>query len=196
MEMQGFTRFADIDGPALRHFQRWLTGRRTLAGRQRAPTTVQKYLYMLIYLYRYRREIGDGLSVDPCPGQSAGALARVRENEIPRWPYTPDAVAVPLIQRAIEFISSCAVPLLCAREVYASVYTEVRSCGYTDEVWRKRGMIALERITIDTHRGPHRISSPAELARLLNVLYVACFVVISYLVGARASDVSGCQFPR
>src|ERR1700723_1865027 len=42
MELQGFKRFADIDVPALRHFQRWLTGRRTLAGRQRAPTTVQK----------------------------------------------------------------------------------------------------------------------------------------------------------
>jgi integrase len=189
MEMQGFTRFADIDGPALRHFQRWLTERRTLRRRLRAPTTVQKYLYMLIYLYRYRREIGDGLSVDPCPGQSAGALARVRENEIPHWPYTPDAVAVPLIQRAIEFISSCALPLLRAREVYASVYTEVRRRSHTDEVWRKRGIIALERITIDTHRGPHRISSPAELARLLNVLYVACFIVISYLVGARASEI-------
>lgn len=199
METQGFTRFADLDALALRHFQRSLTAR-SPSGRTRAPTTVQKYLHMLLYLYRYRAEIGDGLSVDPCPGQSAGALARVRENEIPRWPYTPDAIAVPLIQRAIEFVSSGAIPLLNARELYASVYSKARRHGYTDEVWRKHGARALSRLTIDTHRGPHTIRSPAELARLLNVLYVACFVVISYLVGARASEILqlrvGCLEPR
>ena len=115
---------------------------------------------MLLYLYRYRGELGDGLSIDPYPGASAGALARVRENEIPRWPSTPDVIAVPLIQRAIEFISSCAVPLLNAREIYAQVYSDVRRCGYTKEVWRKRGALALERLPRHAPR-----CAPGELTR-------------------------------
>ena len=199
MDKHHFTRFADLDAAALRHFQLSITQRRNNDGRTLAPTTVQKYLHMLLYLYRYRAEIGDGLSVDPCPGQSTGALARVRESEIPRFPHTPDAIAIPLIQRATEFLSSCACDLLRAREVYTAVVVDVRRRGHTSEVWRKGGARALQRITLSTHRGPYMIASAAELARLLNILYVACFVVISYLVGARASEIlqlrAGCVQP-
>jgi integrase len=189
MEEHHFTRFAELDASALKRFQFCVAQRRNPNGRTLAPTTIQKYLHMLLYLYRYRAEIGDGLSVDPCPGQSSGVLAGVRENEIPRLPYTPDAVAVPLIQRAIEFLSSCACDLLRAREVFATVVTEVRRRGHTAEVWRNASARALERITLSTHRGAHPIASAAELARLLDVLYAACFVVISYIVGARASEI-------
>jgi len=48
-------------------------------------------------------------------------------------------------------------------------------------------------------KGPRTIASAADLAQLLDVLYTACFVVISYLVGPRASEVlqlqSGCVRP-
>lgn len=189
MDEHRFTRFDELDASALKRFQLSLAQRRNPNGRTLAPTTIQKYLHMLLYLYRYRAEIGDGLSVDPCPGQSSGVLAGVRENEIPRLPYTPDAIAVPLIQRAIEFLSSCACDLLRAREIFATVVSEVRRRGHTAEVWRKRSARALECITLSTHRGAHRIASAAELARLLDLLYAACFVVISYLVGARASEI-------
>jgi len=189
MDEHRFSRFADLDATALERFQLALAQRRNPNGRTLAPTTIQKYLHMLVYLYRYRAEIGDGLIVDPCPGQSSGLLAGVRENEIPRLPYTPDAIAVSLIQRATEFLSSCACDLLRARELFASVVTEVRRRGHTAEVWRKASARALARITLSTPRGPYPIASAAELARLLDVLYAACFVVISYLVGARASEI-------
>ena len=189
MDEHHVRRFAQLEATDLQRFQRSLAERRNSNGRTLAPTTIQKYLHMLLYLYRYRAEIGDGRSVDPCPGQSSGVLAGVRENEIPRLPYTPDAIAVPLIHRAIEFLSSCACDLLRAREVFAAVVAEVRRRGHTPEVWRKASARALARITLSTHRGAYPIASAAELARLLDALYAACFVVISYLVGARASEI-------
>jgi integrase len=189
MDEHHIRRFAELDAPALKRFQLALAQRRNPRGRTLAPTTIQKYLYMLLYLYRYRAEIGDGLTVDPCPGQSTGVLAGVRESQIPRLPYTPDAIAVPLIHRAIEFLSSCACDLLRAREVFATVVAQVRRRGHGPEVWRLASARALERITLSTHRGAYPIASAAELARLLDVLYAACFVVISYLVGARASEI-------
>ena len=189
MEPEGFTRFADLDATALRQFQRAIARRTNNAGRQLAPTTVQKYLQFLLYLYRYREEIGDGLTIDPCPGQSVGALAQVRDSDIPRLPYTPDAIALPLIQGAIEFLSSCACDLLRAREIYATTVAAVQSRGHTREVWRHASARALQRVILATPHGPHPIESAKDLARLLNILYAACFVVISYLVGARASEI-------
>ena len=199
MESKGFTRFASLDAQALREFQHCVCSRRTQARHPVAPTTVQKYLYLLIYLYRYRGELDDGLQVDPCPGETPGGLAHVRESAIPRLPYTPEAIAVPLIQRAIGFLSSCAVDLLRAREIYMSVRRQVRALGYGDEPCRKRGGRALRGIVLDTHRGPVAIHTPAELGRLLNALYIACFVILSYVVGARASEILqlkiGCLAP-
>ena len=189
MEPAGFTRFADLDAAALLQFQRTIAQRTNAAGTALAPTTVQKYLHLLLYLHRYRDEIGDGLKIDPCPGQSTGQLAQVRESDMRRWPYTPDAIAVALIQGAIEFLSSCALDLLRAREIYATTVAAVQRRSHTREVWRKASARALQRITLVTPRGPHRIESAKDLARLIDVLYTACFVVISYLVGPRASEI-------
>ena len=189
MEPAGFTRFADLDATALLQFQRAIAQRTNAAGAALAPTTVQKYLRLLLYLHRYRKEIGDGLTIDPCPGQSTGQLAQVREIDIRRWPCTPDAIAVPLIQGAIEFLSSCALDLLRSREIYATTVAAVQRRGHTSEVWRKASAQALQMITLATPRGPHRIESAKDLARLIDVLYTACFVVISYLVGPRASEI-------
>ena len=189
MESAGFIRFADLDATALLQFQRAIAQRTNAAGATLAPTTVQKYLHLLLYLHRFAAEIGDGLTIDPCPGQSTGALAQVRECDIRRWPYTPDAIAIPLIQGSLEFLSSCALDLLRAREIYATTVEAVQRRGHTAEVWRKASARALQRITLATPRGPHRIESAKDLARLLDVLYTACFVVISYLVGPRASEI-------
>jgi integrase len=189
METAGFTRFADLDATALLQFQRAIARRTNPKGAPLASTTVQKYLHLLLYLHRYRTEIGDGLTLDPCPGQSAGALAHVRENDIRRWPHTPDAIAIPLLQRAIEFLSSCALDLLRAREIYAATVAAVQRRGHTAEAWRKAAARSLQRIILATPRGPRPIKSAADLGRLLDVLYTACFVTISYLVGPRASEI-------
>ncbi len=150
-------------------------------------------------MHRYRVDIGDGLTVDPCSGQSSGAVAGVTESNRGAWPYTPDVIAVPLVQGAIQFISQCAVDLLRAREMYAKEIETQQRRGCSAEVWRKSAIRVLQQVTLDTPKGPHTIKSGADLAELLDVLYTACFIVISYLVGPRASEIlqlqSGCLQP-
>jgi integrase len=189
MEAEGFSRFAQLDAGALLHFQRAIEGRTNHKGSPVERTTVQKYLDLLVYLYRYRAEVGDGLMIDPCQGQSTGSIAGVSDANRRTWPYTPEPIAVPLIHGAIEFLSSCAVDLLRAREIYAETVAAVQRRGHTEEVWRKAAIRALSQVRLDTAKGPYRIRSGAHLAQLLDVLYSACFVVISYLVGPRASEV-------
>lgn len=199
MEAQGYSRFADLDASALLRFQRSIEQRTNQQGVPLARTTVQKYLDLLVYLRRFRTEIGDGLTIEPFPGRSTASVAGVTDANRRSWPYTPEPIAIALIQGAIEFLSSCAVDLLRAREIYATTVAAVQRRGHTAEVWRQATAHALQRVTLQTANGPHPIASAADLARLLDVLYTACFVVISYLVGPRASEVlqlqTGCVRP-
>ena len=199
MEPEGYPRFADLNASALLGFQRAIARRRNQQGSPVAHGTVQKYLDLLVYMHRYRIEIGDGLTIDPCPGQSTATLAGATDSNRGSWPYTPDAIAVPLIQGAIEFLSRCAVDLLRAREVYADAIAAAQRRSQGNEVWRKAAMQALRQVTLDTPKGPHTITSGADLAALVNTLYAACFVVIAYLVGPRASEIlqlqTGCVQP-
>jgi integrase len=199
MDTSGIVRFADLDASALRQFQRQLEGRTTPQGRPVSPITVQKYLDLLRLLHRYRIEIGDGLAVDPCPGGSTGFLAGLCASTQRSWPCTPDPVAIALIRTATDYLERCAVDLLRAREVYGQTVSTVKQRGHTAEVWRKASAQALQSIVLATHRGDHRLASAAELATFIDVLYVACFVVIGYLVGLRASELlhlqTGCLRP-
>jgi hypothetical protein len=199
MDAEGFSRFADLDANALLRFQRAIEQRTNQKGAPVARTTVQKYLDLLVYLHHYRPEIGDGLMIHPCPGQSTGRTAGVSDANRGTWPYTPEPIAIPLVHGAMEFLGSCAVDLLRAREIYAATVADARRRCQTDEVWRKAAIRALRQITLITAKGPSTLRSGAHLAQLLDVLYTACFVVISYLVGPRASEVlqlhSGCVQP-
>jgi hypothetical protein len=199
MDAEGFSRFAELDAAALLRFQSAIAQRTNHKGSPVERTTVQKYLDLLLYLRRYRSEVGDGLSVDPCPGQSSGSMAGVSDDNRRAWPYTPEPVAIALIQGAMDFLSSCTVDLLRAREIYARTVAAVQRRGHTEEVWRQAAALALQRITLSTAKGPHTIQSAADLAQLLDVLYTACFIVIVYLVGPRASEIlhlqAGCVQP-
>ena len=73
MDREGVARFADLDATAVLQFQRTVASRPGVAGATLSATTVQKYLYLLSYLYRFRDDLKDALQVDPFPGQSLGA---------------------------------------------------------------------------------------------------------------------------
>ena len=199
MEGEGYLHFADLDASALLRFQRSIENRTNHEGVPVARTTVQKYLDLLVYLRRFRTEIGDGLTIEPFPGRSTASMAGATDANRRSWPYTPEPIAIALIHGAIGFLSSCALDLLHAREIYAATVAAVQRRGHTAEVWRQATTHALQHITLQTPKGPHTIASAADLGRLLDVLYTACFVVISYLVGPRASEVlqlqSGCVRP-
>jgi integrase len=199
MDAEGYSCFSVLDANALLRFQRAIGRRTNQKGAPLAPSTVQKYLDLLVYLHRYRIEIGDGLAIDPCPGQSSGSTAGVSDGNRGIWPYTPEPVAIALINGAMEFLASSAFDLLRAREIYAETVAAVQERGHTAEVWRKAAIRVLGGVTLRRADGAYAIRSGAHLARLLNVLYTACFIVIAYLVGPRASEIlqlrAGCLQP-
>jgi integrase len=189
MDEEAFRRFADLDSAALVRFQCDIVQRKNRTGAPVSPSTVQGFINLLVYLYRFRDELGDALSVDPCPGQTAGELAGVHRSHTHRGPHTPDAIAVPLIQGAIEFLTSSAFGILHARELYASAIAAAQRRGRSEVACNCTAVRALRNVTIVTPRGLQTDLSARDLSELLDMLYAACFVVISYLVGPRVSEI-------
>ena len=189
MEQAGFTRFADLDATALLQFQRSLAERAGIGRSTLAATTVQKYLYLLTYLYRFRDELDDGLQINPFPGRSHGEVAGVRDADMRRWPYTPDGVAVALVQSAIDLVTNAAEAVLQAREVYAEAMAEAEQRGLCLGACTNTATRALRRAGISLPVRAQPIDTMRDLVQSINMLYAACFVVISYLVGARANEI-------
>jgi hypothetical protein len=136
-----------------------------------------------------RAEIGDGLCVDPCPGQCAHALVGVPKLQGGSLPYTPDVIAVPLVQGAIELLEVSAIDILAARERYISACAQFIDRGVRWDSCRQSVLEAVQSRVIRLPSGDQTVQDLAEVSTLTSLLYSACFIVIAYLVGARVSEI-------
>jgi len=187
MSGEGLGRFSLLDPPALLQFQQWLRSR-PLAGRspQRAPGTLRRHLYLLVYFQRFRDELDDCLSFDPFGADDHRWAAGYHDGQRRPWPYTPDSVAVPLVQAAIDIVTRDAPAVLRALETYRKAVAGGRGA---DHAHTGRATRALQRTSAGIPDADSRVWSVRELVRRTDLLYAACFVVISYLVGPRVSEI-------
>jgi hypothetical protein len=187
MDTEGFHRFADLDRSALLRFQQWLR-QRPLAGRcvPRAPGTIQRHLYLFAHVHRFSDELDDGLSFDPFEGGDCRQAAGYHEGLRRPWPYTPHAVAVALVQAAIDLVVHDAAPVLRAWQTYRRAAAGGRGAGHAHT---GRATLALQRASAGMSEADRPVQSVAELVARTDRLYAACFVVISYLVGPRVSEI-------
>jgi integrase len=189
MSEVGITRFADLDEAAIDLFKQVIGRRRGYAARTISRETLHHYYRVLISLYRHRVAVRDAFQVDPFPGLNARAATGHQPNDRKVTACTPDAVAIPLIQGAIEFLSDSAVPILAARERALCVYNQVKASSGDKRRARRVMNAAMSEISIDTPQGPTQLDSYRSLSMLIDLLYGACFVIISYLVGPRVSEI-------
>lgn len=189
MEEAGFRRFDDLDEQALLQFQRHLADRPGNARAHLSPASVQKHLYLLTYLYRFHDQLNDGLRFDPFRGRTPGKVADVRDADIRRWPHTPDAVALALIQGSIDLLERAAGPILQARSVYAQAVSLAKQRRCRFDACTNAATRALRQAHIVIPNTERQVLSVRELAQLIDMLYAACFVVVSYLVGPRSSEI-------
>ena len=202
MDAEGFRRFSELDSAALLRFRGAIATGKSRTGAPVSAGTIQSYVNLFVYLYHFRNELSDGLSADLCPGQTVGDLAGVHQSRslMRHGPHTPDTIAVPLVQGATDFLTSSAFDILRSREMYASAIAVARRLGRSDNACNCSAVRALRKVTIVTPRGPQTGLSARDLSELLDMLYAACFVVVSYLVGPRVSEIlhlhSGCVQAR
>jgi integrase len=199
MDREGYSRFEQLDIEAILKFRHVLAERKGAHGNYVTPNTLSEHYDVLSYLYRLRDELGDGLLVDPFVGRSprqlAGALGGASYGK-----HTPDAIAVPLIQRSIEFLEMGAIDVLRAREAYGVAMADALTRIRKNPNCNIPVLDAIGTIPIHTPRGIQRIFRIQDLSDLIDMLYAACFVVIAYLVGPRVSEIlhlrAGCVETR
>jgi integrase len=187
MEREHFSRFADLDPPALPQFQQWLRTR-PVAGHSspRAPGTVLRHLYLFEYLHRFGAELDDCLSFDPFAGHDHRRAAGYHEGLRQPWPYTPDSVAVILLQAAIDIVTREAPIILQAWQTYRKAAAGGRGAGHAHT---GRATRALRNASAGIPDAQSPVRSVRELDLRTDLLYAACFVVLSYLVGPRVSEI-------
>lgn len=190
---EGFARFADLDEIALQRYRHHVASRQGRNSRLLTPASQELSIRVLVYLHRYRAELGDGLMVDPCPGQCAHAVAGASRALGGSLPYTPDLVAVPLIQGAIDLLENSALDILCARERYITACERAHARGLSWEDYREQVLHAVQMRKIRLSDHSKVIDDLVELSTLISLVYSACFVVISYLVGSRVSEILALQ---
>jgi len=190
----GYSRFSDIDRYGALEFLHQVTKRKGAGGRAISPITVEKYLHVLMYFYWYRRHLDDGLMRDPFAGGSPALEAGVHGAVRSPWPHTPDGIAAELVTKAIGLLEDGADRILRARRAYADALAEAEQAGYAMKSARVVAARAISKVDAAATGALARMRSTKQLAKAINLLYAACFIVISYLVGARASEILHLQF--
>jgi hypothetical protein len=196
MAAEGYSSFADLDRDGCDRFMTAMAQRPgSKQGETLKSTTLQIYANLLTRLYLQGARFPEVAIDDPFPGIAPTFARRDRG-----WlPYTPDAVAVPLVSAALRLIEQPADDVIALQTMAQTAYDDALGRGISQT---KAGFIVTDAIapfTFSTlpgeetswHEAP--VASTKQIRYLVDRIYDACFVVIAYLVGARVSEILGLQ---
>ena len=191
---EGMRGFGDFDREDAQRFISVVAARVTVKGNAITASTRHAYANLVAALYLQRHKLGDPPPEHPFDGERASAFSGFNGRTAKRWPFTPDAIAVPLISKAIRLIGQPAGDLIALRDQAASLYEERRARGLTRPSVRQpvlKLIAAFEFTCLDGEDAPWHppIVGTKQVRFLIDRIYEACFVVISYLVGARVSEI-------
>ena len=196
MAAQGYGSFADLDRDGCDRFMAAVAQRPgSKPGTALKTTTLQTYANLLTRLYLQGAKFPEVAIADPFPGIAPPFARRDRG-----WlPYTPDAIAVPLVSAALRLIGTPADDVISLQAKAQSAYDDALAKGIPQT---KAGFIVTDAIAgfsfstlpgedASWHAAP--VTSTKQIRYLADRIYDACFVVIAYLVGARVSEILGLQ---
>lgn len=196
MAAQGYRGFADLDRDGCERFMAAMAQRPgSKPGETLKSTTLQNYANLLTRLYLQGAKFPDVAIDDPFPGAAPPFVRHDRG-----WlPYTPDAVAVPLVSAALRLIGQPADDVIALQTMAQATYDDALGQGIHQT---KAGFIVTDAIasfvfaTLPGEEDPWHeapVTSTKQVRYLADRIYDACFVVIAYLVGARVSEILGLQ---
>jgi hypothetical protein len=197
MTAEGYHCFADVDHDAAGRFLAVVKARPGRKGRELSGATLSGYARLLNILYLQRDRLQDAPPEDLLAADQLHLLTGRWYQHRGSLPSTPDDVAVPLVNAAIRLLGSPADDIIALRDLAHTVLLDVASRQLDQNGMDARVHSALAGFIFSTPEGEERpwrtepVTSLMIVDFLANRLYDACFVVIAYLVGARASEILG-----
>ncbi len=195
MADQGYRRFADLDREASERFMAAMAERRNAKGELLKTGTLHHYRSLLILIYLQGARYPTVAIGDPFPG-TTGMFKRSDRGWLP---YTPDAIAVPLLSSALRLIGPAADDIIALQGKAQAAYDAALASGLspTRASFRVTDAIASFRFRVlpgeDAPWHPAPVTSTKTVRYLADRLYDACFVTIAWLVGARVSEILGLE---
>lgn len=123
-------------------------------------------------------------------------------NRKDRIPYTPDEIAVPLVLGAVRLIQTPASDVIALRSLAQAAYEARVDAGVKTHDEASRAIVpavaeaGFAFSKIPGEDGPwysKPVTSNDQIMRLVDRMYDAAFIIISYLVGLRASEILGLE---
>jgi integrase len=186
MSAENIRRFRDFDEDTADRFVAMLRARPGRNGASLSISTAEGHLGTIRTFHMQRDKLDDA---PPAPPPRAASVGKRHWKAYGSHPYTPDEIAVPLISGAIELLGNPADQILALREHLENLYAQLRPRhqGRTLHWHIRRAMLDEPCPCADRYANPDW--PLRRLAFMLDRLGDACFVVIAYLVGARASEI-------
>ena len=178
--------FRNLDRDAISRFVAMLRARPGRNGASLSISTAESYLGTIRTFHMQRDKLDDA---PPTAPPRAASVGKGHWRPYGGHPYTPDEIAVPLISGAIALLGDPADQILALRDRLEDLYRHHRPLhrGRVLSWHIRRAMLAEPCPCAD--RYPNAEWPLRRLAFMLDRLGDACFVVIAYLVGARASEI-------
>ena len=191
----GIDKFSELDKTVIQDYVLYLRERNGRKGKGLAEATFVSHVNILHELYLQREKIPDLPQSDFTAGIFRDPK-NYREYNHGHWPYTSDDVAIPLVTGAIRFLREVSTAILDVRDEYVKEYRTIIYNGHSRQWAETRAKIVVQKTAKWQHNGEsiEWVKSPdsgKELAQLLLYLVPACFIVLSYLVGMRGSEIIG-----
>ena len=123
--------FGGLDQENAQRFLGFVAARVTVKGNAVTATTRHAYANLLAALWLQRHKLGDPPPEHPFDGERASTFSGFSGRTVERLPFTPDAIAVPLISKAIRLIGQPADDMIALRDQAVSLYEERRARGIT-----------------------------------------------------------------
>jgi len=187
MIAEGYASFAELDGSATERLRAWLRTRQ-VAGTDRpiTPIRIANYLQALKDLYRQRSKVADAPRHDPLPMETTFEAAGVTSANRGWIPFIPDAIAIDILTKALDWVTNHPEPILAARDVWHAAFEASRAAGSDRPRYCARMALKLKAL-----HGPkgEPVDGAHRMRRLLAHLTDACFIVIAGFVGMRVSEI-------
>lgn len=184
--------FGELDRDAAERFMHYIAERQRHDGTPIRPGTRHAYANILLALYQQRRKLAYPPSEHPFDKERASAYSGFSRHTVRRLPFTPDAIAVPLISAAIRLIGQPADDVIALRDQAVPFRMDDQGRSFFVHRHAVRTLVSSFRFsTIEGENAPWHLplTRTAHLRALMNRIQEACFITIAYLVGARVSEI-------
>ena len=187
MAGRGLARWSELDDEAIRHLFDDLAQRPRDNGTM-ALSTASNYRTLLRAFYQQREKLPD------TPKSAPPALNELgRWRPVERWPYTPDEIAMPLVAGALHLIGEPADTILHMRNDIQALHDAASAKGHAKPGRSRRIRRYLHAAPpiefVPGQAQPLTVQPMLTFNGMVARLYEACFIVLAYLVGPRASEI-------